>query len=106
MMMMMMMMMMIMMIMRFWPIISRTLSLFLSVMNSIVSFAGCGRALNELFGNLQVRSSSYYDSSFTLRCNWEIQNAGISQAVALFSLPQLYLSYNKLVCCVYGYLKE
>ena len=55
--MMMMMMMMIMMIMRFWPIISRTLSLFLSVMHSIVSFAGCGRALNELFGNLQVRSS-------------------------------------------------
>ena len=101
--MMMMMMMMMMMIMRFWPIISRTLSLFLSIMHSIVSFAGCGRAINELFGNLQVRSSSYYDS---LRCNWEIQNAGISQAVALFSLPELYLSYNKLVCCVYGYFKE
>ena len=101
-----MMMMMIMMIMRFWPIVSRTLSLFLSVMHSIVSFAGCGRALNELFGNLQVRSSSYYAGSFALRCNWEIQNAGISQAVALFSLPDLYLSYKKLVCCVYGYLKE
>ncbi|XP_073248884.1 MAM and fibronectin type III domain-containing protein 1-like [Porites lutea] len=53
---------------------------------------GCGRVLTELFGNLQVRSSSYY-SSITLRCNWQIQNAGISQAVALVSLPELYLSY-------------
>ena len=51
-----------------------------------------------------MRSSSYY-SSITLRCNWQIQNAGISQAVALVSLPELYLSYYRLVCYVYGYLK-
>ena len=86
------------------PITFRTLLLFLNVRHNIVSFAGCGRVLTELFGNLQVRSSSYY-SSITLRCNWEIQNAGISQAVALVSLPELYLSYYRLVCYVYGYLK-
>ena len=86
-------------------IIFRTLSLFLNVLHSVVSFVGCGRVINELFGNLQVRSSSYY-SSFTLRCNWGIQNAEISQAVALVSLPELYLSYYRLVCCVMDTLRD
>ena len=57
--------------------------------------------MNELFGNLQIRRSSYY-SSFTLRCNWRIQNAGISQAVALVSLQELYLSSYRRVCSVHG----
>jgi len=69
----------------------------------IVWFVGCGGVLNELFGNLQVRRSSYY-SSFTLRCNWKIQSAGISQAVALVSLQELSLSYYRRVCYVHGIL--
>ena len=56
-----------------------------------VSFAGCGGSLNELFVNLEVGQRSYY----TLYCNWKIGNAGVSQAVALVSLPELYLSYSR-----------
>ncbi|CAH3169781.1 unnamed protein product, partial [Porites lobata] len=32
-------------------------------------------------------------SYYTLQCTWKIGNAGISQAVAFVSLPDLYLSY-------------
>ena len=64
-----------------------------------VCVAGCGGSLNELFGNLQVGRRSYY--SYSLYCNWKIGNAGISQAVALVSLPQLSLSYYRLVWYIY-----
>ncbi|CAH3183367.1 unnamed protein product [Porites lobata] len=53
---------------------------------------GCGGNLNELFGTFQVGRRSYYSS--TLKCNWKIGNAGISQVVALVSLRELSLSYR------------
>ncbi|KAM7442458.1 Protein sidekick-1 [Porites harrisoni] len=53
---------------------------------------GCGGNLNELFGTFQVGRRSYY--SPTLKCNWKIGNAGISQVVALVSLRELSLSYR------------
>ncbi|XP_073248869.1 uncharacterized protein [Porites lutea] len=53
---------------------------------------GCGGSVNELFVNLEVGRRSYY--SYSLYCNWKIGNAGVSQAVALVSLPELYLSYS------------
>ena len=56
-----------------------------------VLFADCGGSLSELFVNLEVGQRSYY----TLYCNWNIGNTGITQAVALVSLPELYLSYYR-----------
>ena len=67
-----------------------------SITRGTVWFVGCGGGLNELFGNLQVGRSSYY-SYYTLQCTWKIGNAGISQAVAFVSLPDLYLSYYRRV---------
>ena len=50
--------------------------------------------MNQPFGQLQVGRRSSYSY---LRCNWVIGNAGISQAVALLSLQELYLSSYRLV---------
>ncbi|CAH3116621.1 unnamed protein product [Porites lobata] len=62
---------------------------------------GCEGSLSELFGNLQVGRRSSYSSK--QQCNWTIGNAGISQAVALISLPELSLSsYNDYIKVIDG----
>ncbi|XP_078364332.1 uncharacterized protein LOC144648698 isoform X1 [Oculina patagonica] len=53
------------------------------------AITGCSTTLNETFGQIELTSTSYDD----LRCNWEIQSAGIHEAVAFISVQELNLHY-------------
>ncbi|KAL9953601.1 hypothetical protein ACROYT_G041044 [Oculina patagonica] len=50
---------------------------------------GCGGNFNQSFGRINISKSDYGD----LRCNWTISSVGISNAVLLLSMKQLYFDY-------------
>ena len=52
-------------------------------------FKGCSFALNETYGEIDFNVSS----GDCLLSRWNIQTAGISQAVALVSVQELNLKY-------------
>lgn len=64
-------------------------------------FLGCTENVNKSFGRLDIT----YTNKFDPYCNWIIRGTGITQAVAIVSINQIYFAssrYAVFVHCNYS----